>query len=86
MMVGLKNQISQKHKHRNTGNPGKGNPQQLNPVNLKKRKQKFCLMIGSNVLKNKIVRDHIIYAQSFTEVSIGVLSVIFPLKLIIILK
>ena len=43
MMVGLKNQISQKHKHRNTGNPGKGNPQQLNPVNLKKKKTEILL-------------------------------------------
>ena len=43
MMVGLKNQISQKHKHRNTGNPGKGNPRQLNPVNLKKKKTEILL-------------------------------------------
>ena len=43
-------------------------------------------MIGPNVLKTKFGRDHIIYAQSFTEVSIVAMSVIFPLKIIIILK
>ena len=43
-------------------------------------------MIGPNVLKTKFGRDHIIYAQSVTEVSIVVMSVIFPLKIIIILK
>ena len=80
----FKNQICQKRKQRNTGNPEKGNPQQLNPENLKK--QKYYLMIASNALKNKFGRDHIIYAQSVTEVSIGVLSVIFRLKIIMILK
>ena len=52
----------------------------------KKRKLKFCLMIGSQVSEHKFVSDHIIFAQSVTEVSIGVLSVIFPLKIIMILK
>ena len=66
------------------GNPEEGNPQQLNPE--KKRKHKFYLMIGSNVLKNKFGRDHIIYAQFVTKISLGVLSVIFQLKVIIILK
>ena len=36
----FKNQIYQKHKQRNTGNPEKGNSQQLNPENLKKKKEK----------------------------------------------
>ena len=43
-------------------------------------------MIGSNLLKNKFGRNHVIHAQPVTEVSIGVLSVIFPLKIIIILR
>ena len=43
-------------------------------------------MIGSNLLKNKFERNHVIHAQPVTEVSIGVLSVIFPLKIIIILR
>ena len=42
--------------------------------------------MGSNVLKNKFERDHIISAQSVTEVTIGFLSISFPLKIIIILK
>ena len=43
-------------------------------------------MIGSNLLKNKFGRNHVIHAQPVTEISIGVLSVIFPLKIIIILR
>ena len=57
-----------------------------NSSTQKKRKHKFYLMIGSNVLKNKFGRDHIIYAQFVTKISLGVLSVIFQLKVIIILK
>ena len=56
-----------------------------NSSTQKKKKHKFYLMIGSNILKNKFGRDHIIYAQFVTEISLGVLSVIFPLKVIIII-
>ena len=65
----------------------KRNPKQRSPENLKKKKKlKFSLMIGSNVFKNKFRTDHIIFEQYVTEVSVGVLSVIFPLKNIINLK
>ena len=36
MPENFKNQICQKCKQRNMGNPEKGNPQQFNPENLKK--------------------------------------------------